>query len=35
MKAQRSSSDKRATCAARDVDREGVLEMTGLSLSSI
>jgi len=35
MKVQRSSSDKRATCAARDIDGEGVLEVTGLSSSLI
>jgi len=35
MKVQRSSSDKRATHAARDVDAGGVLETTDLLSSSI
>jgi len=35
MKAQRSSSDKRATHTARDVDAEGVTETTDLLSSSI
>jgi len=35
MKAHRSSSDRHATCAARDIDIEGVSEMTDLLSSSI
>jgi len=35
MKAQQSSSDKHATHTARDVDGEGVSEVTGLSSSLI
>jgi len=35
MKAHRSSSDRHATHAARDIDGEGVLEVVGFSLSSI
>jgi len=35
IKVHRSSSDRRATCAARDVDGEGVLGVVGFLSSSI